>query len=479
MQHRSTCELLLLAVIIVSLLFPAFADARQRELAQENLERVRILGPNNVPIKVLVVYNPEKTRQFVVDLIKIVASINAQDKPPATERLKVHVVLSAQKDRATLEKDVSAAVMKDLVEVNDKFFTTDQWMQDWGEVATIKLKNNPKQQLAVIDSNRGRGIAALPAILANFWNCYLLKNPSEARSAGDYGGNIEVTPDDILIVGNTISNEFRDFFYDRGYAEHMVKVETDWLKVGHCDEYLSIVPNPKASTGYTIVKANPRLALRLIKDSPRADLEKIEIPEYRTMMLAVHDYLNAAVGPGNSFQNRALRHLEGIDNNGNPQSNLTPTTRDSAATEKPLDPTRALAEEFVRMNLALAVVIDSNIKTVTRKIERVNQPNKFYHSIISFPVVYHFNLGYIAYVPGVVNQLILRKHLIIPDPKIKAFSDYIDRVAGKVGLVAHFIDDMPYHTLQGEIHCGTNVLRHPNRYVVRPKFLPPELAPKD
>ncbi len=105
-----------------------------------------------------------------------------------------------------------------------------------------------------------------------------------------------------------------------------------------------------------------------------------------------------------------------------------------------------MAEEFVRMNLALAVVIDSNVKTVMRKIDSV-------------------------------NQLILRKNLIIPDPKIKAFRDYIDRVASKVGLVAHFIDDMPCHTLQGETHCGTNVLRHPNRYVVRPKFLPPNWPP--
>ncbi len=50
-------------------------------------------------------------------------------------------------------------------------------------------------------------------------------------------------------------------------------------------------------------------------------------------------------------------------------------------------------------------------------------------------------------------------------------------VAGKVGLIPHFIDDMSYHTREGEIHCGTNVLRHPNHYVVKPKYLPPEPAP--
>ncbi|GAB1353437.1 MAG TPA: protein-arginine deiminase family protein [Candidatus Rifleibacterium sp.] len=475
MKRRGTSTVLVLALLFAISWSPLPLAARQRELAPENLERIRILGPNNVPLKVLAVYNPEKTRQFVVELIKIVASINAQDKPPADEKLKVHVVLSNPKDRALLEKDVTPTVMKDIVEVNNKFFTTDQWMQDWGEVATIKLKNDPKQHLCVIDSNRGRGIAALPAILANFWNCFLLKNPSDQRSSGDYGGNIEVTPDDVLIIGNTISTEFRDLFYDHGYEGRMVKVETDWLKVGHCDEYLSIIPNPKASTGYTIVKANPRLALRLIKDSPRADLEKIEIPEYRTTMLAVHDYLQASSNTAGSFQKKVIQHLDALDSNGVPQEIVIPAVR--GATGSAVEATRTMAEEFVRMNLSLAVVIDSNVKTVMRKIDAVNKPAKVQHSVISFPLVYHFNLGYIAHVPGVVNQLVLRKHLIIPDPKIKAFRDHIARVAGKVGLVPHFVDDMPYHVLQGEIHCGTNVLRHPNRYIVKPKHLPQELAP--
>lgn len=494
---RMWFSLVVVTVVLAGLLPPVLARELPVDLAQ--VERLRLLGPNNVPLKVLVVANPGKTMDFAVELIKTIAAINEADQPPAEERLKVHVVLSHASARAQLASAVPPLLMKNLVEVNDKFFTTDQWMQDWGEVATIRMKGDPKQHIAVLDSNRGRGIAELPKVLANFWNCACLKNPSNRFACGDYGGNVEITPDDVLIIGNTSTEEFREFLASHGYRDRMVVVETDWLRVGHCDEYLSVIPNPKAAEGFTVVKANPRQALRLIKDSPRADLDRIDVPEYREMMLAVHDYLNSAAGaaaprgvqdadggPATTYQERVVKYLDSLDATGAPGPHPMPIMRHlsfgpSSGTDTDAADRKAAmarAEEFVKKNLALAAVIDSNIKAVTAKIDEVNNTPKAVHSVLSFPVLYHQKgPRHIAFVPGVVNQLIVRRHLIIPDPKIKAFRDYIAGVATKVGLVPHFLDDMPYHTLEGEIHCGTNVFRHPNRYVVKPKNLPAELAP--
>ncbi|NLI75039.1 MAG: hypothetical protein GX442_01200 [Candidatus Riflebacteria bacterium] len=492
--RRILFPLVVVAAVLAGLLSPVLARELPVDLSQ--VERLRLLGPNNVPLKVLVVANPGQTMHFAVELIKTIAAINEADQPPAEERVKVHVVLSHASARAQLASAVPP-LLKNLVEVNDKFFTTDQWMQDWGEVAAIRVKGDPKQHIAVLDSNRGRGIAELPKILANFWNCACLKNPSTRFACGDYGGNVEVTPDDVLIIGNTSTEEFREFLASHGYRDRMVVVETDWLRVGHCDEYLSVIPNPKAAEGFTVVKANPRQALRLIKDSPRPDLEKIEVPEYREMMLAVHDYLNSAAGvaatrgvqaadagPATPYQARVVKYLDSLDATGAPGPHPLPLMRNlgtvppAGAGSGDRAAAMARAEEFVKMNLALATVIDSNIKAVTAKIDEVNKTPKAIHSVLSFPVLYHQRGGkHIAFVPGVVNQLIVRRHLIIPDPKIKAFRDYIAGVATKVGLVPHFLDDMPYHTLEGEIHCGTNVFRHPNRYVVKPKNLPAELAP--
>ena len=76
---------------------------------------------------------------------------------------------------------------------------------------------------------------------------------------------------------------------------------------------------------------------------------------------------------------------------------------------------------------------------------------------------------HIAYLPGSVNQLILNNQLIVPDPKVRAMRLHISKTAAKVGLHANFIDSLPYHNLQGQLHCGTNVFRHPNKYFVQPR----------
>jgi|GEM_PF-696008 len=478
------------------------ATARELPLDLTQLERLRILGPNNLPVKVLVVYNPPENGKFVVDLINLVVKIHETDGISKEDKFKVHVVTTRAEDKAELEKSLTPQIMKDFVEINDKFYTKDVWMQDWGEVATAKFKNEPKQKMIVLDSNRGRGIAALPAILANFWNCYCIKNPSTQFSAGDYGGNIEITPDDVLIIGNTSTNELRDLLSKYGYKDRMAVVETDWLAVGHCDETLSVVPNDKAPEGFTIVKANPRLALQLIRKTPRSELEQISNADYRETLLKVHDYLQKAGedsasesktllssetdnnstienSKGNSFGAHLVKYLDNLDEEGRPTKGHLEIARNLMRTpSNDKNAPDAKVVEFVKKNLALAVLIDSNIKTICKKIDQVNGKTDTKHSILSFPVMYHPYYGkQIAYVPGVVNQLILRKHLIIPDPQIKSFRDYIDKTAKVAGLSAHFLDDMYYHELAGEIHCGTNVFRHPNKYIVRPKNLPQEISP--
>jgi hypothetical protein len=518
---KRTSSLFLSGILFGTLVFFAgLCEARPRQLDPAQIEAIRVMGANNHPVKVMVVLQPERNLEFVVALINLVAEIHRTDQLAPADRFKVHVVPSEwakQNDCAALRARIDPRVLKDFVEFNPLFATTDVWMQDWGEVGMIKLKSDPKPQLLIIDSNRGRGIAALPAILANLWSSYLLKNPSEDRSCGDYGGNIEVTPDDVLVLGNTSTQKLRDFFAGHGYKNRMVVVETDWLKVGHCDEYMSICPNPKAPAGYSLIKANPRLALKLLERANRDELAAIPIASYRSMMLAVHDYLNRArkANPapasnrqpeanslsGHAFSRTLVRLVDATTDTGDLPVNargimkefvlppLEERTNDPFIhpTNRPDIPstiTRALGtnrpaadaavEKFIQKNLALATLIDSNVQTVSRRAREITGDPKSGLSVLSFPVLYHEVYGgkHIAYLPGVVNQLILRSHLVIPDPHVEVFRAYIARVAGKVGLHAHFLENMFYHNAEGEIHCGTNVFRHPNKYFVKPRALP-------
>ena len=468
------------AIAISTLLSPV--EARVRNFASaKDVQSLKFLSANHMPVKVLVVYSPnQKNQNFVITLMNIVADMHDKGLVKPEDAFKVHVIPGwemQEADYAFIREKVGAERVKKYVEFNNVYTTTDMWMQDWGEVGVVKLKSEKKPQTVVFDSNRGRDNAELPGILASFWNSYLLKNPSTQFSGGDYGGNIEVTPDNILLIGNTSTPELRGFLEKNGYKNRMAVLETDWLHVGHVDEYISVCPNAKAARGYTLIKANPRLALRLIKDSSLADLRAIPLKDYRDAMIEVRKYLlkaevnraaqkkrknNEALPEDQKFGVAVLNYLE-----------LSETTSESGMELATGHMVRGSeVEEFIKLNLTLANLIDANLKKACEKISEVRKEKEGkLHSIISFPALFRAMYGgkHIAYIPGSVNQLILNNQLIVPDPKIEIMRKYIARTLGKMGLQANFVDSLPYHNLQGQIHCGTNVFRHPNKYFVKPR----------
>ncbi len=479
-RFRSLTGTALAVFIAVGGLFSG-AEARVRNVASpEDIESIRFLSPNNMPVKVLVVYTPgQQNQNFVISLINIVADMHEKGMVKKEDAFKVHVIPGwemQETDYAEINAKIGAERVKKYVEFNKGFSTRDMWMQDWGEVGVVKVKGEAKPQTAVFDSNRGRDNAELPQILANFWNSYLVKNPSEQNSGGDYGGNIEVTPDNILLIGNTSTEELRAYLEQHGYKDRMAVLETDWLQVGHVDEYISVCPNPKALRGYTLIKANPRLALRLIKDTTDAELKTIPQKEYCDALLKVKKYLikaeadrAAAQKQGRrrsrkAFSEAVLEYLEGSDE-------MLARSDSGVSLSSGHVIAQGEVEEFIKLNLTLGNLIDANVKKACEKISAVRNDAGKPHSILSFPALYrHTYQGkHIAYLPGSVNQLILNNQLIVPDPKVKAMRQYISITAGKIGLHANFIDSLPYHNLQGQLHCGTNVFRHPNKYFVVPK----------
>ncbi|MFZ5953443.1 MAG: protein-arginine deiminase family protein [Candidatus Rifleibacteriota bacterium] len=439
-----------------------------------------------MPLKVLVVYMPGQTNEnFVVSLIRIVAQMHESGSVKPEESFKVHIIPGwkmSSEDMERFEKLIGKDRVEKFVEFNNRFSSKDMWMQDWGEVGVIRIKGEKKPQTVVFDSNRGRGGAELPEILASFWNSYLVKNPSNQYSCGDYGGNIEVTPDNILLIGNTSTNELRSFLENRGYKNRMAVLETDWLTVGHVDEYISICPNKNATRGYTLIKANPRLALKLIKSASEKELMEISHKDYREALIRVRNYLHRAevqrakaIKSGRrpssnkpeSFSEAVLDYINGseISDETLPQmiSGTEPSKEHGISDNQ--------VEDFIKLNLTIGNLIDTNVKNACRKISEVRGDPQKPHSIISFPALFRKTMygNHIAYLPGSVNQLILNDQLIVPDPKVKAMRMHIKRVVEKMGLHPNFIDSLPYHNLQGQLHCGSNVFRHPNRYFVKPR----------
>ena len=137
----------------------------------EDIKRIRILGSNNNPVKVLVVLTRmTENLSFVARLVKIVATIHDQDKLNGDDAFKVTVFPSDDDYFNDLVKKVGKTIADRFIEKGNGYPQSDPWMQDWGEVAMVQTRQDEKAQLLILDSNRGQELGALPKLLANLWN---------------------------------------------------------------------------------------------------------------------------------------------------------------------------------------------------------------------------------------------------------------------------------------------------------------------
>ncbi|MBU1106970.1 MAG: protein-arginine deiminase domain-containing protein [Candidatus Riflebacteria bacterium] len=395
------------------------------------VSRIKLVNNNNLAQKVLVV-SSYSTQKFTKDLFDVIKIINESSQLSGDEIVKLHIISGSGNPIPAL--GISAQDAEKYVEVNSKFNSSDIWLQDCMEICSAELKGTGKLVTAVFDSNRGRGLGRLPGILAEMWDMVYFKNPSNAQSHGDYGGNLEVTPfDDIMVAGDTITAQCKKFFEDNGYKDRMFLGQTKWLTVGHIDEYVMFIPTAWAPGGYSVVRADPLYAFDLIKNAPDSDLAKITAYD-RDFLLKVKRLLNEQMKDPNAGQG----------------------TREG---------------DFIALNYAINDIIEENVgrlkdfirkssKDLTRDFEEVSWPSLYEGSGTTTP------RGCCAYLPGVVNMLVVRDHLIVPATHIPSFDVAIEARLKAQGNKVHFIDDTPYHTSMGEIHCGTNVLRDPVRTIL-------------
>jgi len=417
----------------------------------DTVERLRLLGHANLPLKILMVCD-FSTRDEVQGMIRAVKDINDAEGLPPADRLRLQLIAS---DAEVLKGlTVSAEDFAANCEVCPYFRTEDIWMQDWGEIASVLVRGADKERTVVVDTHRGRGLSELPAILARQWSGHYVSPDSEEGPAGNYGGNIEVAPDGTLVIGDTSTERLREFFAQVGYRDRTCVLETEWLNVGHVDEYLSTLPTPDSPLGFTIVKASPRLALELLAAVPAA-----EMPGRLRAMSNVY-YRHCAIAETGSIQHEnilvetVVRYLGHLHEHLNGQ--------DSVWTSN--------IPDFIAYNERCGAIIDRNIETLVQRLRERHGDVPV--DVVAFPTLFDNEYGAVdaptralAMLPGVVNGVVLYDHMLVPDPLFKEYRDYIARTLDGLGYRAHFVPNGSYHFSHGQLHCGTNVFRHPNRYV--------------
>jgi len=328
---------------------------------------------------------------------------------------------------------IAAAAGAQLVEVESQYHRGDRWMQDEIEVG---YSQSPTKILPVVlDSPRDRGLDDFPErlLLGSDFGYVSRTDAGTQVNSLDSFGNLECTPPlpkyplgRILFGGAKpdahggyrMMKVVSDFMYAQSVQEP-IELYSDWLSVGHVDEFVTFVPSP-AEPGYRVLLASPRLAYRILDDL----VER---------------------GHGS---NRCL-----VDRY-NSQNTLVEKSVADLAQEKSL---RETNERF-------QLCIDWNRSVLKAELGVTSD------DFIELPVLFEDdgNGRADALTADVINLVVLNGHVAIPKPfgplvdGVCQFEAHTRGALEPLGLTVHFVDTWySYHVQSGGAHCGTNVLRAP------------------
>ncbi|TNN40773.1 Protein-arginine deiminase type-2 [Liparis tanakae] len=289
----------------------------------------------------------------------------------------------------------------------------DRWMQDELEFGYI---DSPHHRFPVVlDSPRDGDLMDFPydeLLGPDFGYVTRLAEKKDVSSLDSFG-NLEVSPP-VTVNG-------RDFPLGRIIigVQEPIALFSDWLYVGHVDEFLSFVPAPDRK-GFRLLLASPDAGYKLFR---------------------------------------------GLLNDGHGQAKLFEGLKD----EEQVSVEEILNDEGLRAeNNYVQSCIDWNRDVLKRELGLDEE------DIIDLPILFKLvtdkneELKALAYYPDMVNMIVLGRNLGIPKP-------FGPRVNGRCALEAEmcsllealdlrctFINDFAsYHKLLGEVHCGSNVRREP------------------
>ncbi|NXJ36812.1 PADI1 deiminase, partial [Ciconia maguari] len=316
----------------------------------------------------------------------------------------------------------------------------DRWIQDEVEFGYVQAPH--KTFPVVFDSPRDRGLKDFPvkSILGPDFG-YVARQAPEGASSLDSFGNLEVSPPvtvqgkeyplgRILIGssfprfgGRRMAKAVKDFLMAQ-QVQAPVELFSDWLQVGHVDEFLSFVPAPDRK-GFRLLLASPSACYQLLKEKQEEGFGEA------AMFEGLQDVPKPTINE--ILANEALRKF----------NNYVQVRKG-----------REQGAPFQRLDfLCPSVPLDQDILDV---------PQLFQGDVAT---------GAGAFFPDMVNMLVLGRHLGIPKPFGPlvggqcCLEERVRALLEPLGLTCTFIDDyFSYHVLSGEVHCGTNVRRKPSAF---------------
>ncbi|XP_072465172.1 protein-arginine deiminase type-2 [Notamacropus eugenii] len=350
----------------------------------------------------------------------------------------VSVLVCSMKDNYLFLKEIKNLIEKTNCKLKICFQYMnrgDRWIQDEVEFGYIDAPH--KGFPVVLDSPRDGNLKHFPVkeLLGPDFG-YVTREPLfEEVSSLDSFGNLEVSPPvtvngkeyplgRILIGssfplsgGRRMTKVVRDFLQAQ-VVQSPVELYSDWLIVGHVDEFMTFVPIPGKRKEFRLLMASTSACYKLFREKQKE-------------------------GHGEAI---LFKGLGGMSN-------------------KRITINKILSNEnLVQENLYAQRCLDWNRDILKKELGLTEK------DIIDLPALFKLNeYGQaMAYFPNMVNMIVLDKDLGVPKP----FGPLIDEeccleahvcsLLHPLGFSCTFIDDISsYHKLMGEVHCGTNVCRKP------------------
>ncbi|XP_027567261.1 protein-arginine deiminase type-1-like [Pipra filicauda] len=308
----------------------------------------------------------------------------------------------------------------------------DRWIQDEVEFGYVQAPH--KTFPVVFDSPRDRELKDFPIkrILGPDFG-YVARQAPEGTTSLDSFGNLEVSPPvkvrgkeyplGRILVGSSfpryggrrMARAVKDFLVAQK-VQAPVELYSDWLVVGHVDEFLSFVPAPDRK-GFRLLLASPSACYQLLKKKQEE-------------------------GYGEAVMFQGLEEVPKLTIN------------------------EILADEELRKFNSYAQRCISWNRDVLKRALGLAEPD-----IVDIPQLFRQNElsgDADAFFPDMVNMLVLGRHLGIPKPFGPVvggqccLEQRVRELLEPLGLTCTFIDDyFSYHVRLGEVHCGTNVRRKP------------------
>jgi hypothetical protein len=344
-----------------------------------------------------------------------------------------HVWAVAVNGNASLIEGYQQALGAKFTAVPGNSVAGDVWIQDEFEFGTMIGEQGQRMDV-VIDSIRNRG-------LQNYVQNWIgadeiaptFGNPQQATSYDSFG-NLEATPPFSL---GGVDYPFGKIYYGRVNTSGLnttlgnflasqkvqapFQIATNWLCVGHVDEFISFVPAPGSPKGWKLVIADTTAAWNLLATLPPAS----QLPVYG------QDHGYSTVG---AFLNdTALRALNDDVQADYIEPAVTKLKAELGLTDAEIIRAPSLFEQPSGCNGRVAALIPGMVNLIVANVD-----NTTTHLFTADP-----------FFRSVQSQA--------SDPVIAAF-----QAAMPAGIQMHFLDDWDtYHMGLGEVHCGTNVRRTP------------------